>query len=172
MRKKKIKKGNHYSFSIPCIHFNKKSFSYLIEFTDSCKYDIGKNQYDINKLFGLSYGLHHNNSARFGWRWNPKKNSIDIISYVYINGERIKDNSKILITDVKLNVPFIISFKVENEYYSFTVFYNDKKYNKKIKHGSLPFWGYKLNPYFGGKISSPHDIIIKYSYLKSNVFQG
>jgi hypothetical protein len=166
MKKKRIKKGNHYSFSLPRFYIKRTRFSYLIKFTDSCKYDIGeKNQADINKLFGISFGHHHNNSARFGWRWNPKKNSIELLAYVYVNGERIKKNSEIYITDVKLNQKFKISFYLNKGKMIFLVNIEEKKYKKIITHGKLPFWGYKLNPYFGGRIPAPHDIIIEYSII-------
>ena len=43
---------------------------------------------DVNKLFGMSYGFHHKNSARFGWRWDLEKNLVEILGYTYVNGVR------------------------------------------------------------------------------------
>jgi hypothetical protein len=62
-----------------------------IHFTDSCKYVLGgEDQFDINKVYGVGFGLshHHNNSVRIGWMYEPNSDRIRIYSYAYVNGRR------------------------------------------------------------------------------------
>ena len=48
-----------------------RKMSCEVSFTESCRYNVGKDQSDINKLFGFSVGMHHKNSVRVGWRYVP-----------------------------------------------------------------------------------------------------
>ena len=66
----KLKKDSHYSgfrFNPNC---DKKSFRIEVIFTNECAYpsfgDV--DDHDINKLYGISWGMHHKNSYRIGWR--------------------------------------------------------------------------------------------------------
>jgi hypothetical protein len=67
----RIKKNNHYSgFHFrPILGNMKLSFECILD--ETCTYNLGDvDQYDINKLIGLSYGYHHINSIRLGWNYN------------------------------------------------------------------------------------------------------
>jgi len=116
MKKAIIREGRHrsnISFFVPFI--NKCMMSYSVVFTNSCEYDLVNNdQYDINKIFGLSFGLHHKNSARFGWRWNTEKKKIEILAYVYVNGKRVNewDQDIIIADDIELNTKIFIDLCV------------------------------------------------------------
>lgn len=142
--------------------FFKKKIKHNVSFDNSCKYNFNDiDQYDINKLFGFSFGFHHKNSARFGWRWDVDKNKLEILAYIYRDGKRIKEweeNIKICHLEPLENVEMKI--KVENGHYIFSVKKLNLEYSLKIKHGKLRFWGYYLNPYFGGNKKAPHDMII------------
>ena len=46
------------------------------------------NQYDWNKLMGLTSSDHQYNSIRLGWRYNPDEDAIDLGYYGYLNGVR------------------------------------------------------------------------------------
>jgi hypothetical protein len=168
MKSALIKSGRHRStISLPQLYINKKHLSYSIKFLDSCEYKLpDKNKWDINKLFGLSFGLHHNNSARFGWRWNEEKLAIEVLAYVYIDGKRMREwDSDIHIADIKLNSTILIDLSVSDDSYSFKIIDGDNTYIREISHGGVTFWGYKLFPYFGGNLTAPHNIIIEYREL-------
>ena len=82
-----IKKNTHYARPLQllkkllCIRICKsRKMSCEVVFTESCRYNVGKDQSDINKLFGFSIGMHHKNSVRVGWRYVPSADLIEIVS--------------------------------------------------------------------------------------------
>lgn len=137
-----IRKGTHSSFHFPKLLWDTKAIGLKFKFNSSCVYitDDKNNQNDWNKLFGYSRGIHHFNSVRVGWRWNPSKQKIEIAEYYYINGERIV-------------VPIDMSIEFEKEYSYILHFDNGCKL------------GYLLFPYFGGNESAKNDITIEVDYL-------
>ena len=86
-----IPKGEHYSQSAAIQITNVNKLEFTAVFDSSCRYNTIKkdNQLDLNKLYGFSdCGTdHHENSARFAWRWNGEK--IEIHAYCYVNGKRM-----------------------------------------------------------------------------------
>lgn len=131
-----------------------------VTFTDSCRYDLGNaNQEDWNKLFGVGYlWSHHDNSARFGWRYNKQKDCIEIGTYCYIDGQRIMD----YICDVSIGKEYIMILKITEDYYSFEVIDTESQ-PSKIRY--TPKWhnklfSYPLGLYFGGDEVAPHDITV------------
>lgn len=156
MSKHVILKGTHRSVLswMPIFHINKKRLNKTVKFYPDAAYDFGDiDQLDINKLFGLSYGMHHKNSARFGWRWDVEKKMIEILAYVYIDGVRVtQDVSDLHIGYVLPGVLYECDLEVNSGYYVFSI--NSSIYPEpkvvRIKHGKLTWWGYRLFPYFGG----------------------
>lgn len=112
-----------------------------------------KNQMDINKLYGIADcgSHHHQNSARFGWRWLNEK--LEIHAYTYANGEREHQ----FITSVALNKEYTYSLKLEANQYIFQI--ENKTITMERFCSNSPA-GYKLFPYFGGDETAPHDITI------------
>ena len=159
-----IHKGNHRSGLYFKPHYNLRELTYDVMFTDSCIYQLDKvNQFDINKLFGLSYGYHHTNSVRFGWRSvGYAGNKIDIVAYCYVNGQRVKDIGRhTFLTMIQTNK--LYTLKIETLPTKYTLSVSDKDgliAHKSISHSTLPNWGYHLFPYFGGDCVAPHDINI------------
>ena len=162
-----IKKNRHYSNLLKIkLHILKNKIKYKILFDESSQYDLKNNdQYDINKLFGISYGFHHRNSARFGWRWDLDKGKIEILAYVYKNGKRINE------WEQDIHIAYIDFFefyemeiqKNKNEYIFTLKKDSDKKvYKKLIKSRAKCFFSYELFPYFGGNKKAPHDISISF----------
>ncbi|HYF30863.1 MAG TPA: hypothetical protein VD993_07070 [Chitinophagaceae bacterium] len=151
-----IKKGNHYSENNDnrSIHLNKLKFK--AQFDSSCIYKTVKeaNMNDINKLYGFSdcNSGHHENSARFGWRWNG--HGIEIHAYYYINNVR---QSKFLGT-VALNEPAAMSITISGNRYLFEL--NGKTESMPRNCTNEHADGYQLYPYFGGDEVAPHDIRI------------
>ncbi len=151
-----IKKGEHSSGN----NFKGQTSEVLkfeAKFDETAKYKtvLASNQYDINKLYGFSdcNQQHHNNSARFGWRWF--KDKLEIHAYVYNGGVR----SSKLIKSVGIGETHNYELSIQsNDYYRFkvdgTVVDLDRDDNCEI--GVY----YKLYPYFGGDETAPHDITI------------
>jgi len=139
----KIKKGNHRSTSrIELKKTNNLSFSFML--TESCKYETKstENQYDINKLFGMSDGgSHMKNSARLGWRY--LNNKFEIFGFIHNNGQFYFEK----ICDVEPNVEYncMISFmdKKYKFYVGSSVLEMDRYQNTNKRN-------YLLYPYFGG----------------------
>ena len=159
MKTYKLRKGKHSSGLRFKPHYNKCELGYTVIFDNRAIYDLGTNdQKDINKLFGLSYGLHHTNSIRFGWR--PVGNSIEILSYCYFNRQRLRAE-RVAIVD--LFRPYYYQIKKSMFNYILTVSSDKSTVYKHIYHSDIPKWGYQLYPYFGGNCPAPHDIEISFS---------
>jgi len=155
----KIKKGNHHSGFYPNIHLGLSSISYEVLFTESCLYKFNDiDDYDVNKLFGISFGLHHKNSARFGWNVDGSK--IKIFAYCYKLGVRyIRD-----IASLPIDKIHIFQINVYKAYYEFKITDFDGNvlgWTNITKAQGTKKWGYKLFPYFGGNKPAPQDITIK-----------
>jgi hypothetical protein len=158
-----IKRGTHGPFKFPKILFGANKMAYTITFKESCKYEIGSDQTDINKLFGIGYFPHHHrNSVRFGWVYNPSKSqTMEIWAYWYDNGERKYE----FMCDVPINSPAYYEMTVQysasvGRYFRLRVVLDKEVVGAKsvvIRPQSL---GYLLRPYFGGNKKSPHDMVI------------
>jgi len=155
-----IKQGQHYSDQLlykmfNCIN-NMDRLCFDVTFTNSCAYSLPhEDQEDINKLFGFSNGLHHNNSARFGWYY--LNNKIQLWAYFYNNKQRKSTH----ITSLELNKPYQLCLIAHNDYYEFIV---ESDYAVvaliEVPKTTKNKLGYKLWPYFGGNNTSPQDIYI------------
>lgn len=159
-----IEQGEHRSGIHFRPHLFKKFLEHRIKFDDSSVYYHGnEDQYDINKLFGLSYGLHHTNSVRFGWRsigqYSPK---IEILAYCYIDGQRVReDGDNLFIAMVDIDKFYNYRINVSENSYTLTLFDGSRIVgSKEIRHRGIPCWGYHLYPYFGGNRKAPHNINI------------
>ncbi|MEK6879230.1 MAG: hypothetical protein AABY22_06450 [Nanoarchaeota archaeon] len=155
-----VKKGHHYSNHGIKYHFGitRKKFGFL--FSPSCLYSIlsPKKNTSINKLFGWSYGHHHRNSVRVGWR--PDTNGkIDLFFYLYNNG---KNFTKYFET-IEVSEEYEINITVSMYFVLFELYKanNPLENIKKDTHGFIrPWfrWGYYLWFYFGGKLPAPQDM--------------
>jgi hypothetical protein len=169
-----IKKGNHYS-GIHChFHWKQTNMTRIINFDKSCLYTLsGTDKMEINKLFGLSYGLAHNNSARFGWRTNASHpGKIEILAYCYVNGGLNEPSVSLGFVDVGTSYvctietsPSSFSTAVAGPGSCYTLTLTDISNKiigstKVFNVGSLPKWGYWLYPYFGGVPAAPQDVAI------------
>jgi hypothetical protein len=112
------------------------------------------NQLDINKLYGFSdnNALHHNFSARFGWRWSD--NALRLFAYVYNTG--VQTNKEL--GTVAIGAENSCSIKVAGDKYIFTL--NGKTDTMPRASTTAEAVGYKLYPYFGGDEFAPHIISI------------
>lgn len=152
-----IKKGRHFCWHWFKFFFKKECIlTHDVKFTSSCLYKFGDvDDFDINKLFGRSFGMHHKNSVRFGWR--PEKDKILISSYVYING--IREFNDVCICDIDKTYTFTIDCKDKLVLLEISTDTYKTKYGIKLEKSCN--FGYKLYPYFGGNKTAPHDICIQ-----------
>jgi hypothetical protein len=155
----------YFDFFIPVLIKKDKDYSITryFRFTESAIYHFNdEDQYDVNKLFGFSFGWHHKNSVRFGWRPNGDLTKIEIVGYEYINKLRVPT---IPICDVKLNEWYKYQLKYRGGTFGqieYSVTDGEKQFDtvhpitlkKKIN------LGYRLYLYFGGNKKAPHDIVI------------
>ena len=112
------------------------------------------NQYDVNKLYGVSdCGCNHKQySMRLGWRW--LNDSLEILWFKHMHGtftfEKIKT--------INLNQSYKYSITLEDSLYLICVdgmcVSTKRSCNGTYRH-------YYLYPYFGGDEKAPHDIKIK-----------
>ena len=160
-----ILKGWHFALPpFPIIFWRKNVYEWTVLFNNSCAYDIEVDQEDINKLCGISFGGVHNNSARFGWRYNKHENKIELLAYCYENGIRLNtiDNEKSL-GFLELNKQYDIRLIVGLRAYFFCIKgYPEVLQLKENKNGRLGFYS---RPFFGGNKPAPHSITIKLKTL-------
>lgn len=153
IKKTIIKKGTHAPFRIPKLILNPFVLEYKITFTESCIYNIGLDQSDINKLFGIGYfPFHHINSLRIGWNYNVNQSNISILAYWYKNRVR---NWKYL---ASVNIGDNNTYELMPYKRGHLVLINNS-YSLEIDVEPQEL-GYLLRPYFGGNQTAPHDIEI------------
>lgn len=155
----------YFDFFIPVLINRNKEYSVTryFKFTESAIYFIeDEDQYDVNKLFGFSFGWHHRDSVRFGWRPNKTLDKIEIVGYEYIDKLRVPT---IPICDVDLNKWYKYELKykagvdcqIEYDVTNGITHYGTIHPIKLKKKWNL---GYKLFLYFGGNKKAPRDIVI------------
>jgi len=176
MKKFTIKKGNH--FSTPRTFKlltgpNNKEYQWIVALDDSCVYSfkdldkgtIAENQWDWNKLVGLSlfdFIPNDKNSIRVGWRYNPTTQKIELGAYQHLDGKthtsdpfifsiNPKDLVRIGITVFTDKWVVSISNIDTKEGYDFTFNLN------KARHFNF---AYENQFYFGGQEVAPHDMHI------------
>ncbi len=103
---------------------------------------------DINKLFGVAFGILgvHKNSFRIGWKPNKMKGNIDLYAYYYNNeGKHTSEFLNTIFTSYHYNISIqwdgnnIFSVDIDGENYFMR--------ELKIKQNPLKFF---LRPYHGG----------------------
>jgi len=172
MRRKILKNRRRPTFwleFIPIIFKKNKSFSIVkdFEFTPSTMYFFDDaDQFDINKLFGFSIGMHHHNSFRFGWRPSKDLMKMEIDGYEYHNKVRVP---AIFLYEIEIGKTyrFKMDFLSDKQQVVYTIIDKDilnACYDKTlVTHTSnvdvKKCWGYSLSLYFGGNKKAPHDMI-------------
>lgn len=157
-----IKQGRHNSNLINInrlwIGYGVKTVDFSFQFLNNPCYSLGnEDDMDINKLMGISFGKHHSNSFRIGWR--PVNNeSISLHSYYYNNG--IRKDSFLYIIHYNSGVDGSISIDREKEKIKIHLFTKGNSINESIDFDftNASRWSYRLFPYFGGNTKATHDI--------------
>jgi hypothetical protein len=159
-----IPKGKHRAWPwVFGIYWNKRYMSRSVRFDESCRYRIGSNQADINKLFGIRY-LFGDNSARFGWRYvidGTINGKIELLAYVHDRGVVTKSEREKIICQVNLNQEYKLEIVVTRMQYIFSVTGPDQfeadRSAEKTHHNKLSF---RQGLYFGGRLTAPDEIKI------------
>lgn len=151
-----IPKGWHKSLPFTVgLHYGKTQETKEVTFDSSCLYKPLDWENDYNKLFGWSYGFHHRNSVRVGWR--SSENSIELILYIYENGKLVPmEEPGILVpTGVAIKMTLLkrpLGYGLDIPGYGYITY----RTHREIK----PTWGYNLGLYFGGQGKAPHTMKI------------
>jgi hypothetical protein len=149
-----IPKNKRTDSRLPEFFFNAGHLTYQVEFTPSCRYDIGDDQSDINKLFGFGYfPFHRDNSVRFGWRYNPVIDSIAIMAYWYDSGKRGIQHLR----NVSIGSLHEYSIQTMGDAHLMKV----DGLSHAIVYAKRTGLMYLLHPYFGGNRPAPQTIHLK-----------
>ena len=168
-----LKEGKNYSNGINAkLLLNPTGMKHTVNFNKNCLYDLRTvDQSDINKLFGFSFGYHHHNSIRFGWRSNVQRQKIEILAYMHKEGKLIQEwDDDISMGFLDTDRDYHLELKYLKGPTGFDTYYFSIKDEYDILHATafeapkflLPL-GYKLYPYFGGNRKAPHDMLITLS---------
>lgn len=158
-----IKRGNHYPRPFQCIGlklFNKEKVFVMnkdIRFHEDCRYDIGKeDQSDVNKLMGFSWGNHHKESDRVGWRYLIGEDKIELTLYSYEEGKRVKKTLDKIGVDEWVNIRMEV--RLGEKVRDIKVWINGKERSFQLKAPKKYWFTYNLGLYFGGNLTPPHDL--------------
>lgn len=161
--KHSIFKGKHYSNKNELISVKTNQLAFKVKFDSSAIYTTlsAENQTDINKLFGFSdnKSMHHEYSARFGWRWS--NNALRLFAYTYNQGLRSFQE----LGTIEFGKEIDCSITISGSTYIFSL--NGAKTNMPRVSTTTEAEGYKLFPYFGGDETAPHDIHIWIKEIKT-----
>lgn len=160
-----LKQGRHRAKPpVFSLWFGKKTLHRKVYFHTNCGYSLeGEDMFDVNKLYGIGYlWNHHQNSARFGWRYNPMTEKIIISAYCYDKGERIVRE----MCEIDRNRWYSFGLTIIQDRYLFQVNEVTKDYSRRIASASISFthkkkWSYRLGIYFGGNKPSPREMHIE-----------
>lgn len=159
----RIPAGRHRALPLRfCVWWKRNSFSWVVKFTDSCRYDLGnEDQFDTNKLVGIGYlPGHHKDSARFGWRYWTDRKEIELTAYCYVNGRRVIQH----VCFCEIGKEYRLRLQVLATCYYFDVYEAGEMKSAgivTIERGHSKCFKYRLGVYFGGNRKAPHEMKIE-----------
>lgn len=158
-----IPAGQHYASPKLMETLETNHVAFRATFDESAQYVLSDPslQSNVNKLMGFSdcNAHHHENSARFGWRWY--ENRLEIHAYCYIDSIRVHE----LIATVNPNEENV--YEIVREANAYIFFINGEKKTEISRAQSCSEGvSYKLYPYFGGSAPAPHDVHINIKMIE------
>lgn len=151
-----IPKGAHYANGNDLKEVETAALKFTVRFDSSAVYRTidPHNQWDINKLYGFSDNgaMHHQYSARIGWRWS--EGALRLFAYTYNNA--VREEKEIAVVPIGKEVRCAIA--VSKGAYLFSV--EEKSVTLPRLSTTALAKGYRLYPYFGGDETAPHDVRI------------
>lgn len=163
-----IKKGKHYpegwnlsGYALGGPHCGLQTMTRKVMFTPSALVQPGVPDCDddINKLFGWSYGWHHSNSIRVGWRVDPVRSQITLFLYLYENGKR----RQVRLANIKCNETYDVTLAHNHSTGALSLQARNSTFDRSITDtwkGSRPSCGYRLGLYHGGNCPAAADMEI------------
>lgn len=163
MTKYTIFKNWHYSFFLIKRlfgwYYNKKNFIIYFELSNDCWWATPRNSddYDLNKLAGISFGGIHKNSIRLTWTPNFQKvNVIRLYGYTYDHS--MKEHTSKYLCEIETNKEYACNLKItDNTYILDMSLLGAIGMENKSKDGNIQKITY---PYFGGNNKSPNKMDI------------
>ncbi len=155
----KIKCGEHYSRHWPKIHLGETNLIFRFKFGLGCWFPlVVPDDHARNKLCGLGFGDHHQNSVRVGWTPNKEINRIDLYFYLYSGGKRIEQ----YFTTVNLGHLYEMEIDLVEDLVCFNLMENYEAVAIDSMYYKLPWfqWGAILFPYIGGQLPARTDTYI------------
>jgi hypothetical protein len=161
-----IPKGKHDDGTINCPWlFKLPNLVRYVRFDENCAYELDPyHQLDVNKLYGASFGLSEDNSARVGWRWNLTSKKIELIAYVHDRGQlnRGEDFDFPVVLSVNLREVVKLEIKVAKTSYLFTAEAKGLYNEVVVAHSKLnTTLGITRGLWFGGESVAPHDMKVE-----------
>jgi len=135
-------------------------------FTENSIYDLqSADQYDWNKLTGISFNFFHpdQNALMVAWRYNVADKDFEIAPYYNVDFARILP----LEPSQVIKVPIGQSFNFAVDYSGITLTYGNQTLFKPIP-ADLPtnqLTAFRIQPWFGGTSLPPNTLSL---YLKTN----
>ena len=155
----RISKGEHSTFRFPKLYSGEpRSLEGNFTFFSSCWYvrpDDHIDWLDLNKLTGISFGLHQQDSLRIGWRpIFEKEGVIEAFAYWYNESKMTFESIGQVEVDKAYAFQVILARQQQE-----AIFQLENLSPKKILFAfPSTTWGYHLYPYFGGNFTAPQDM--------------
>lgn len=154
-----IKKDQNYSWQAPRYYSGGDRIRIRASFTESCEYNLGTiDQLDINKLAGVSFGKHQDNSIRIGWNWSIPYANISLFLFMHEDGKM----KSYFLSNYDINKLLDAELLFDRANDIVTVNYEGVSLSESYKFPNIKC-GYYLNPYFGGNRKATKNTTI---YLK------
>ena len=169
-----IKQGNHYASGINFkLHSGLEKLSFSITPDENCLYDLGNNNnMDINKVFGVTWGLDpDNNSFRIGWNCYKQNGLIQYHYYIHNHGVRIPgptdpyDKTLLFESPAEVEQKFEISFYKNTNLIQIYSHWNNQFKTTNFNFGGVSCCGRYNFPFFGGDQTAPHDMSCRIKLL-------
>ncbi|MBC6988910.1 hypothetical protein [Hymenobacter sp. BT491] len=164
-----LRPGQHEGGTLVCPWFFKlPSLRKWVRFGSDCIYELpAYNQLDANKLYGASFGFSEDNSARFGWRYNPAVYALELLAFVHDKGQLNFNEVKDFPVVARLQPGDVAECNIEvtASAYVFTVKVNEvlQPY-VRVPHGKLNLsYGVTRGLYFGGNLTPPQVMTVEIS---------
>lgn len=160
MKKYTIKKGRHYSNHLPRLTYDRRIIEAKVKFSSECWFPLREpDDYAVNKLLGWSFGYHHKDSLRIGWRPSGGEGYIDLFFYIYRYGQRYERYFTTVACDTEYDLTLAIGSRGSiSASVGTSVVIMGGHY---FLENDMPKLGYILFPYFGGKKTAPHNMSIE-----------
>lgn len=165
-----INKGSNYATLPIPIPTTKTGFGFRFKIEGTFPYNIGEDQTDINKLFGLAESWDiHANTVMVGWRNLGKSEIIELFIYVHnrhsnprmgarnIWFEKIGECLPNQWADCQMGID-----KKRKQYY---VVYQGKRFGIARTKSRTGWWRYFVPSYWGGDTKAPHDYRVSVDLL-------